>query len=598
MNAASPDTKTLEPAQAKVVFRRLLGYSRRYLWLIGLAIAGMALDAACTAGFTALMRPLLDEGFAGDDWRAVSWLPALVLVIFVGRGLGALVSGYCMSRAGRSVVFDLRQDLFDKLLVLPTIFFDRQARGGLISRLTFNVEQVAAASTDAITILMRDTLYVIGFLVVMLISSAKLTLVVLLLGPPVALLARLVSRRFRRYSRRIQDTVGGVAQRANEVIAGHQVVKLMKAQDSESERFRQINDRNRSQHVRLILTKHGAAALVHIIAGAALAGIFFYATTSLAQSGMTPGAFIAFITAMLALLPSLRRMTNVLATIQTGIAAADSVFQVLDEPNEKDSGGVSASGISGRITFQDVSLQYADSDVAALDRISFEIEPGTMTAIVGRSGGGKTSLINLLPRFYEPSAGKVLIDGIDVEDYALDELRGAIAVVSQNIVLFNDTAAANIAYGRLAGAPAERIRQAAETAGALDFINQMPDGMDTVIGPGGVQLSGGQRQRIAIARAVLLNAPILVLDEATSALDSETERDVQQAVLALTRDRTTLVIAHRLSTIEKADRVLVLEQGRLVESGTHRDLLANNGPYATLYRIQFAEDADESATPG
>ncbi|MEM9301058.1 MAG: ABC transporter transmembrane domain-containing protein, partial [Pseudomonadota bacterium] len=533
---------TPPPDQAMAVFRRLLRYSRRYVLYVGLAVLGMTIDAACTAGFTALMQPLLDEGFAGDDWAAVSWLPAIVLAIFIGRGLGTLTSGYYMSLAGRSVVFDMRRDLFEKLLYLPTPFFDREAEGGLISKLTYNVEQVAAASTTALTTVMRDSLYVAGFLVVMLVSSVRLTLVVIFLGPPIAWLAVLVSRRFRRYSRRIQESVGGVAQRSTEVIAGQQVVKLFQAQEREARQFEAINDRNRKQHVRLMLTKHGAAALVHLIAGLALAGIFFYATTALAASGMTPGAFIAFITAMLALLPSLKRLTNVLATLQQGIAAADSIFRTLDEAPEVDSGTRTAENVRGHVRFDDVSLRYEAADGAALDHISFAAEPGTVTAIVGRSGGGKSSLVNLLPRFYEPTGGHVFVDDVDVREYRLDELRSRIAVVSQQIVLFNESVASNIAYGSLSGAEQSAIEDAARRAGALEFIERLPQGLETIVGPGGVQLSGGQRQRIAIARAILLDAPILILDEATSALDTETERGIYRALEGLKADRTTLVI--------------------------------------------------------
>jgi subfamily B ATP-binding cassette protein MsbA len=574
------------------VYTRLLGYSRKYWPLFLLGILGMALDAGSTAAFTALLQPLMDEGFLAENWHSVRLLPLWTILIFAGRGLGTLTSTYAMTNAGRSVIFDLRQALFDKLLKLPSAFYDRHGQGQLIAKLTFNVEQVANASTDALTILVRDTFYILGFLGVMFYYSVQMTLTVMLIAPLLAMIAAFVSRRFRKLSRRIQGSVGDVAHRATEVVAGHQVVKLFGAQASEHERFRAINRDNRRQHLKLVLTKSGSAAVVHVIAGLALAGIIYLATSP--DSGMTPGSFIAFVTAMLAILPSLRRLTNVLETVQKGVAAAESVFEVLDQADESDHGRTSTENLRGEVAFENVSLTYPAADTPAISDISFVAKPGTTTAIVGRSGSGKSTLVSLLPRFYQPGSGRVLVDGVDVADYPLESLRGQVAVVSQRVVLFNDTIASNIAYGSLESMDASRVEEAAKRAGASAFINDLPNGLQTRIGSEGLQLSGGERQRIAIARAVLLNAPILVLDEATSALDTHTERDVYEALKELSSKRTTLVIAHRLSTVENADQVIVMEKGRIVEQGTHAELIKLDGAYAGLHRMQFrdAEDSD------
>lgn len=588
--SGAPSPELLSDAAATwPTYRRLLRYSWRYWPLFAFAVVGMIVDAACTAGFTALLRPLMDEGFLAENLDAVRSLPLWVVVIFLGRGLGSLVSAYAMTAAGRSVIFDMRQDLFEKMLDLPSNFYDRNAPGQLISKLTFHVEQVANASTDALTILVRDSLYVLGFVAVMLYNSVQLTLAVLLLGPVLGLLAAYVSRRFRKLSRRIQNSVGDVAHRSSEVIQGHQVVKSFGAQGREKALFRTINEHNRKQHLKLVLTKAGSTSLVLGLAGFALAGIIYYATSVLTSEGMTAGAFIAFITAMLAILPSLRRLTNVLETVQKGVAAAENIFTVLDTDGEPNSGRQMLTRVDGAIEYDNVRLAYSENDADVLRDVSFRAQPRTTTAIVGRSGSGKTSLVHLLPRFYLPTAGRILLDGVEISDIDLGELRSRIAVVGQHIALFNDTVAGNIAYGRMSTASREAIVTAARRAGALEFIEKLPGGFDTILGAEGIQLSGGQRQRIAIARAMLQDAPILILDEATSALDAQAERDVYAALDELRNERTTLVIAHRLSTIEAADQVLVMEDGQIMESGTHHELLKRGGRYASLHRLQFSE---------
>ncbi|MEM1091087.1 MAG: lipid A export permease/ATP-binding protein MsbA [Pseudomonadota bacterium] len=576
------------------IYRRLLGYTRSYLPLLGVAVVAMALDALCTGGFAALTRPLLDEALLGRDFHMIARMPIWIVAIFLGRGLGSFLADYCMAATGRSVIRDLRQQVFEKYLTLPTSYFDRTSHGQMISRLTFNVEQVAEATTSAITIVVRDTLYVIAFLLVMLSQSVKLTLFTLVIAPLIAGVIAVVSRRFRRLSKNIQDTMGDVTQRTSEVVSGHKVVKMYSGQQVEAERFGRVNANNRRQHLKLVATKSGSTSIVQLLAGFTLAVIVYLATRESMLDDITPGAFTAFMTAMLAILPSLKKLTNVHVLIQRGVAAADTLFELLDGPQEELSKGRALDQVTGRIAFHDVSLNYNGGE-SVLNGITFEAEPGTVTALVGRSGSGKTSLVSLIPRFYERSAGDITLDGVDIEDIQLQSLRQKIALVSQDIVLFDDTIAANIAYANPAfkgesGADlTQAIEAAAEQANAMEFIRQLPEQLNTRLGEDGIQLSGGQRQRLAIARAILKDAPILILDEATSALDTESERLIQAALEDIMRSRTTLVIAHRLSTVENADQVLVLDQGHIIERGSHTTLLAQGGQYTELHRLQFVD---------
>ncbi|MEM9182828.1 MAG: lipid A export permease/ATP-binding protein MsbA [Pseudomonadota bacterium] len=576
------------------IYRRLLGYTRSYLPLLGVAVVAMALDALCTGGFAALTRPLLDEALLGRDFEMIARMPIWIVAIFLGRGLGSFLADYCMAATGRSVIRDLRQQVFEKYLTLPTSYFDRTSHGQMISRLTFNVEQVAEATTSAITIVVRDTLYVIAFLLVMLSQSVKLTLFTLVIAPLIAGVIAVVSRRFRRLSKNIQDTMGDVTQRTSEVVSGHKVVKMYSGQQVEAERFGRVNANNRRQHLKLVATKSGSTSIVQLLAGFTLAVIVYLATRESMLDDITPGAFTAFMTAMLAILPSLKKLTNVHVLIQRGVAAADTLFELLDGPQEELSKGRALDQVTGRIAFHDVSLNYNGGE-SVLNGITFEAEPGTVTALVGRSGSGKTSLVSLIPRFYERSAGDITLDGVDIEDIQLQSLRQKIALVSQDIVLFDDTIAANIAYANPAfkgesGADlTQAIEAAAEQANAMEFIRQLPEQLNTRLGEDGIQLSGGQRQRLAIARAILKDAPILILDEATSALDTESERLIQAALEDIMRSRTTLVIAHRLSTVENADQVLVLDQGHIIERGSHTTLLAQGGQYTELHRLQFVD---------
>ncbi len=570
------------------VYRRLLGYSAKYWPLLLVAVPAMALDAACTAGFSTLFQPLLDDGFMAGDPEIIQRLPVYIILIFVGRGLGHLIADWAMAGVGRSVIRDLRSQLFAKYMVLPVRYFDRAAKGQLISRLTYNVEQVAEAATNAITVLVKDSFYVLGFLAVMFYHSPRLTLATMVIGPFIALIILVVSRRFRRLSRKIQDSMGDVTQRADEITRGNRVVRVYGAQDLEQDRFEDINQDNRKQHLKLVVSKSGSAALIQLIAGVALAIIVYLATSGIWVKEMSPGEFTAFMTAMLAILPSLKKLTNLSAMIQKGVAAADTVFTTLDSDAEE-GGQTRLDAAKGEIEIKKVDFAYPDGD-KVLREISFTMAPGSITALVGRSGSGKSSLISLLPRFYSVNAGEILLDGINLNQYRLADLRSQIALVSQEIVLFDDTIANNIAYGAMRGTDLEQVREAARQANALEFIEKLPEGFDTLLGENGVQLSGGQSQRIAIARAILKNAPILVLDEATSALDTESERAIQDALEKVMRERTTIVIAHRLSTVENADQIIVLEQGQVVEVGAHKELLELDGHYAELHKLQFRSD--------
>jgi subfamily B ATP-binding cassette protein MsbA len=579
------------------IYRRLLNYSLGYWPLLLAAILAMAVDAICTSGFTLMMKPLLDDGFLAKDMAVIAWLPMLVTAIFIGRGLASFAAEYTMSSVGRSVIRDLRQELFEKYLRLPARYYDRNASGQMISRLTFNIDQVAEASTHAITVVFRDTFYIIGFVGVMLYNSVALTLATAVIGPVIALVMALVSRRFRHISGKIQKSMGEVTHRTAEIVAGHREVKIFGGHEREKDTFQRINNDNRRQNLKLVATKAASASLVQMTAGVALAGIVYLATIDSMLKEISPGSFASFMTAMLAILPSLKKLTSVLAMIQKGVAAADSIFEVIDGEEEQSSGDRSLQRARGDIRFRDVSLDYGSNGQPALDGLNLDIPHGSVTAIVGRSGAGKTSLVSLLARFYEPSSGVIELDGHPISDYALGSLRDQIAFVSQNVVLFDESLSANIAYGKLSCHDPEAIRQAAARANANEFIEELPDGFETLLGEGGVQLSGGQRQRVAIARAILKDAPILILDEATSALDTESERAIQAALEEVMRKRTTLVIAHRLSTVENADQVVVLSQGRVVEQGTHQELLARGGHYASLYEMQFRDEPQGNGPP-
>ena len=576
---------------ATAVYKRLWGYTRKYWVMFVIGVIGVSLDAGMQAVFIGFVEPLIDRVFVEKDSAYGLWLAAGVMGVVLLRIAGHFAGAYGMEWTGRRVVADLRKELFASYLHLPATFYDRNSPGQLISKLAYNSEQVAHAATKAVISAFRDILLLIYLVILMLHTNARLTAVLLILVPVIALVVTVISRKFRKISRNIQNSMGDVAHVTEEAVVGQRVVKVFLGQDTEKNRFEKVNERTRRLHMRMVATHMLSSSFVQFAAGIALVVLMLIATRPAMLETISAGTFTAIFFAMIATIPPLKRLTNVQSQMQKGIAAAESIFIVIDTDKEQDSGTHSADRVNGEIEFQNVSFQYDSSHQPVLDNVSLHFPAGSVTAVVGQSGSGKTTLAGLLPRFYTYNQGHILLDGHELADYKLDNLRKQIALVSQDVVLFNDTIAGNIAYGALESVDREAITRAATAAHAMEFIDQLPDGLDTVLGETGTLLSGGQRQRLAIARALLKDAPILILDEATSALDSASERAIQNALKEVMKGRTTLVIAHRLSTIENADQVIVLSAGKVVEQGTHAELLDKGGVYARLYHTQFEDQA-------
>ncbi|MBE7215745.1 lipid A export permease/ATP-binding protein MsbA [Shewanella benthica] len=594
------------------VFKRLMGYIKPLKVVFGFAVLGLFMYAAVDATFIAVIKPFIDGGFGGQVSQVTSssgvanidlgtsdgfgasndvlmMAPIVVIVLFSLRGLANFLSTYCISFMSARLIMDLRQEVFEHYLTLPVSYIDRENSGNLISRVTYDTEQIARATGSALISIVRDSITVVGMLAIMFFYSWKLSLCIFVIGPIIGLIISIVSKRFRKVSKRIQAAMGGVTAATEQMIKGHKNVLAFGGQETESERFALVNEQNRYQNMKLALAQSISQPLVMVIGSFALAFVLYAASFEGMQEELTAGTFATILGAMLAMLQPIKSLTRVNAEFQRGIAASTTVFELLDTQPEVDNGTYKVERVKGELSFNQVSFRYPNQEKLALNKIDFSVKQGQTIALVGRSGSGKSTIASLITRFYTGlEAGSIELDGVNIDDFELKNLRSQVALVSQQVTLFNDTIGNNIAYAYPGEVTQEQIIEAATLAHAMEFIELLPEGLDTQVGENGVLLSGGQRQRIAIARAILRNSPVLILDEATSALDTESEKAIQLGLDNLRHNRTSIVIAHRLSTIESADQILVIDQGEVVERGDHKSLLAQDSVYANLYKMQFS----------
>jgi ATP-binding cassette, subfamily B, bacterial MsbA len=568
------------------IYRRLFKYAKPYMGTFAVGILGAILYAGANAAFLWVVQNFIRSTFIKETPEAIWQVPLSVVVLFSMRGLGDYIANYYPSWVGRQVVKGLRHDVFAHYMRLPTSYLDRQQSGMMLSKLTNNIELVAAVATNAAISIISDSLSIIGLLAYMFYLNWKLTAFCLTVAPVIAWLMGVANRSFRRYSQRIQTSMGDITRVAKEAIDAHRLIKIFNAEDHQTERFELVNEHNRASNMKMIRAKSVSNPVVQCIASVALGSVLYVSIRQVQAGELTIDGFFTFLTGLLQVPAALRSLINMSGPLQQGIAAGQSVFEVLDEPTEGSGGTRAITRARGEIEFRNVSFRYGGEKGEVLHDVSFQVNPGETVAIVGRSGSGKTTLVGLVPRFYDVQQGSVLLDGVDVREYRLTDLRSQVSLVSQDVVLFNDTIRNNIAFNAVGKTDAQ-VETAANAANVMEFVNQQPQGFDTLLTDRGQNFSGGQRQRISIARALLKDSPILILDEATAALDNESERRVQHELAVLMQGRTTLVIAHRLSTVENADRIIVLDQGRIVEIGNHHELLARAGLYAALHGMQF-----------
>ncbi len=575
------------------LYRRLLRYVLPYWRIFLFSIISLVLLGATEPILPALMKPLLDGSFIEQDPTARLLIPALIIGVFLWRGIAGFAGEMALNWVAHKVVMDLRNEMFQKLVMLPASFYDNTKSGELISKLTFDVAQVAQAATHTLTVLVKDSLAATGLLLYMLYLNWKLWLIAVLAAPVVGLVVTVVSRRLRRLNRKLQQSMGAMTEVIQETIDCQKVVKVFGGQNYEGARFRQVSNQLRQYTMKIVTTSQANSPIIQVTMAMALATMVYIAASEARAGTLTAGDFIAFFTAMVLLLSPVKRLTDINNPLQRGLAAAESIFALIDEPQEPDEGKISMGRAAGEIRFCELGFCYPHHrSTPVLSDVSVTIAAGETVALVGASGSGKTSLVNLIPRFYHPTSGRIALDGIDIRAITLQSLRRNIALVTQEVVLFNDTVRNNIDYGAMRELSDGEVLRAAQAAHVTEFVRTLPEGLETLIGEHGVRLSGGQRQRLAIARALLKDAPILILDEATSALDTASERHIQAALEALKRGRTCIVIAHRLSTIEHADRIMVLKHGRIVELGTHAELIRRQGVYAELHRLQFTAETE------